>query len=146
MNWIEYVRKRSWPNLECYPEIWIESLRKLRLPSFRLLSKNLKTRIYKTLTLPVVLYGCETWSITLREIVDWIGWIFGPKRDEVTSEWTNLHNEELRNLYSSPSIIRINKSKRMRWAGHITGMGENRNAYEVLMGKLKGKRPLERPR
>jgi hypothetical protein len=72
--------------------------------------------------------------------------IFGLKRDEVTSEWRKLHNEELRDLYSSPSIIRIIKSSRMRWAGHVARMWEKRNAYRVLVGKPEGKRPLERPR
>jgi hypothetical protein len=72
--------------------------------------------------------------------------IFGPKRVEVTGEWRKLHNEELRDLYSSPSIIRIIKSRRMIWAGHVARMGENRNAYRLLMGKPEGKRPLGRPR
>jgi hypothetical protein len=72
--------------------------------------------------------------------------IFGPKRDEVTGEWRKLHNEELRDLYSSPSIIRIIKSRRMRWAGHIARMGEKRNTYRLLVGKPEGKRPLGRPR
>jgi hypothetical protein len=71
--------------------------------------------------------------------------IFGPKRYEVTGEWRKLHNEELRDLYSSPSIIRINKSRR-RWADHVARMGEKRNAYRLLMGKPEGKRPLGRPR
>jgi hypothetical protein len=72
--------------------------------------------------------------------------IFGPKRDEVTGEWRKLQNEELRDLYFSPSIIRIIKSRRMRWMGHVTRMGENRNAYRLLVGKPEGKRPLGRPR
>jgi hypothetical protein len=74
--------------------------------------------------------------------------IFGPKRDEVSGEWRKLHNEELCDLYSSPStsIIRIIKSRKMRWAGHIARMGEKRNAYRLLMGKPEGKRPLGRPR
>jgi hypothetical protein len=72
--------------------------------------------------------------------------IFGPKRDEVTGEWIKLHNEELRDLYSSPSIIRIIKSRRMRLAGHVARMGEKRNAYRLLVGKPDGKRPLRRPR
>jgi hypothetical protein len=63
----------------------------------------------------------------------------------VTGEWRKLHNEELRELYSSPSIIRIIKSRRMRWAGHVARMGEKRNAYRLLVGKPEGKRPLERP-
>jgi hypothetical protein len=72
--------------------------------------------------------------------------IFGPKRDEVTGEWRKLHNEELRDLYSPPSIIGIIKSRRMRLAGHVARMGEKRNAYRLLVGKPDGKRPLGRPR
>jgi hypothetical protein len=72
--------------------------------------------------------------------------IFGPKRDEVIGEWRKLHNEELHDLYSSPSIIRIIKSRRIRWAGHVARMGEKTNAYRLLVGKPEGKRPLERPR
>jgi hypothetical protein len=72
--------------------------------------------------------------------------IFGPKKDEVTGEWRKLHNEELRDLYSSPSIIRIIKSWRMRWASHVARMREKRNAYRLLVGKTEGKRPLGRPR
>jgi hypothetical protein len=69
-----------------------------------------------------------------------------PKRDEVTGEWRKLHSEELHNLYSSPDIIRQVKSRRMRWAGHVAHMGEERNMYKVLVGKPEGKRPLGRPR
>jgi hypothetical protein len=72
--------------------------------------------------------------------------IFGPKRDEVIGGWRKLHNEELHNLYCSPSIIRIIKSRRMRWAGHVARMVEKRNAYGILVGKPEGKRPLGRPR
>jgi hypothetical protein len=72
--------------------------------------------------------------------------IFGPKRDEVTGEWRKLHNEELHNLYLSPDIIRQVKSRRMRWAGHVACMGEDRKLYKVLVGKPKGKRLLGRPR
>jgi hypothetical protein len=72
--------------------------------------------------------------------------IFGPKRDDVTGEWRKLHNEELRDLYSSPSIIRIIKSGRMRWAGHVAQMGEKRNAYRLLVGKPEGKRPPGSPK
>jgi hypothetical protein len=72
--------------------------------------------------------------------------IFGPKRDEVTGKWRKLHIEELHNLYSSPNIIRQIKSRRMRWAGHVARMGEERNVYRVLVGKSEGKRPLGRPR
>jgi hypothetical protein len=72
--------------------------------------------------------------------------IFGPKRDEVIGKWIKLHNEELRDLYSSPSIMRIIKLRRMRWAGHAARMGEKRNAYRLLVGKPEGRRPLGRPR
>jgi hypothetical protein len=72
--------------------------------------------------------------------------IFGPKEDEVTGEWRKLHNEELHNLYLSPDIIRQVKSRRMRWAGHVARMGEERKVYKVLMGKPEGKGPLGRSR
>jgi hypothetical protein len=72
--------------------------------------------------------------------------IFGPKRDGVTGGWRKLHNEELHNLYSSPSIIRIIKSRRMRWAGHVARIGGKRNVYVLLVRKPEGKRPLGRPR
>jgi hypothetical protein len=72
--------------------------------------------------------------------------IFGPKRDEVTGGWRKLHKEELHNLYSSPSIIRIIKPRRIRWAGHVARMGEKRFVFRLLVGKPEGKRPLGRPR
>jgi hypothetical protein len=72
--------------------------------------------------------------------------IFGQPRDEVTGGWRKLYNEELHNLYSSPSIIRIINSGRMRWAGHVARMGEKRNLYRLLVGKPEGKRPLGKPR
>jgi hypothetical protein len=72
--------------------------------------------------------------------------IFGPQRGEVTGEWRKMHNEELHDLYSSPSIIRIMKSMRMRWAGHVARTSEKMNAYRLLVGKPEGKRPLGRPR
>jgi len=80
------------------------------------LSKNLKIKIYRTIILPFVLYGCETWSLTLREEhrLRVLRRIFGPKRDEVTGEWRKLHNEELSDLYCSPNIVRVIKSRRMR--------------------------------
>ena len=72
--------------------------------------------------------------------------IFGPERDGVTGEWRKLHNEELNDLYSSPNIVRVLKSRRLRWAGHVARMKEGRGVYKVLVGKLEGKRPLGRPR
>jgi hypothetical protein len=87
----------------------------------------------------VVLYGCETWSLTLREEHRLrvfenrvLRRIFGPKRDEVTGVWRKLHNEELHRFYSSPSVIRMIKSRRMRWAGYVVRVGEKRNAYKIL--------------
>jgi len=72
--------------------------------------------------------------------------IFGPRRNEVTGEWRRLHNEELNDLYSSPNIVRVIKSRRMKWAGHMACMGEERGAYRVLVEKPEGRRPLGRPR
>ncbi|KAJ4435502.1 hypothetical protein ANN_18118 [Periplaneta americana] len=123
-----------------------------KLLSSSVLSKNLKIRIYKTVILPVVLYGCETWTLTLREEQRLrvfenkvLMKIFGTKRDEVTGEWRKLHNTDLHALYSSPDIIRNIKSRRLRWAGHVARMGEFRNAYRVLVGSPEGKRSLGRP-
>jgi hypothetical protein len=89
--------------------------------------------MYKTIILPVVLYGCETWSLTLKEEHRLrvfenrvLRRIFGSKRNEVTGEWRKLHNEELHNLYSTPDIIRQVKSWRVRWAGHVARVGEER--------------------
>jgi hypothetical protein len=108
------------------------------LLSSRLLSRNLKVKIYKTMILPVVLYGCETWSLTLREghrlkVFEnrVLRRIFGPKRDEIKGEWRQFHNGELHNLYSSPDIISQIKSRRMSWAGHVARVGEGRNVYRV---------------
>jgi hypothetical protein len=104
--------------------------------------------MYKTIILPVALYGCETWSLTLREEqrLRVLRRIFGLKRDDVTGGWRELHNEEIHNLYSSPSIIRMIRSRRMRWAGHVARMVETRSTYRIMVGKPEGKRPLGRPR
>jgi len=103
--------------------------------------------------MPVVLYGCETWSLTRREEKKLrvfenmvLRRIFGPRRDEITGEWRRLHDEELNDLYSSPNMVRVIKSRRMRWAGHVARMVEERGVYRVLVGKPEGRRPLGRPR
>jgi hypothetical protein len=96
----------------------------------------------------VVLYGCETWSLTLRKEHRLrvfenrvLRRIYGPKRDEVTGDWRKLHG-----LYSSPSIIRVIKARRMRWVGHVVYMGKVRGAYNILVGRPEGRRPLGKPR
>jgi hypothetical protein len=101
----------------------------------------------------VVLYGCKTWSLTLREkhrprVFDnrVLRRIFGPTRDGMVGGWRKLHNEKFHNLYCSPSIIRTIKSRRMRWAGNVAGIGENRSGYRILLGETEGKRPLGRSR
>src|SRR5215510_5008673 len=100
-----------------------------------------------------ILYGCENWSLILKEERRLRAFenrvlrrLFGPKRDEVTGEWRKLHNEELNCLYSLPNIVRVVKSRRMRLAGHVVCMGEERELHRVLVGKPEGKRPLGRPR
>ena len=103
--------------------------------------------------LPVVLYECETWSLTLREERKlrvfnnmMLRRIFEPRWDKVTRELRRLHNEELNDLYSSPNFLQVIKSRRMRWAGHVVQMGEKRGVYRVLVGKPEGKKPLGRHR
>jgi hypothetical protein len=116
---VVYVPHRNNVTIHCGALTQYEAVQNLL--SSRLLSKNVNIRIYKTIILPVVLYGCEIWSLTLRQQHRLrvfenrvLRRIFGLRRDEVTGEWRKLHNEELRDLYSSPSIIRMIKSKRMR--------------------------------
>ena len=120
---------------------------------FQVAIQKFKIKIYRIIILPVVLYGCETWSLTLREerklrvfenMV--LRRIFGPRRDDVTGDWRRLHNEELNDLYSSPNIVRVINSRRMRWVGYVVHMDEERGLSTVLVGKLEGKRPLRRPR
>ena len=124
-----------------------------KILSSQLLYKKLKVNAYKTIILPVVLYGCETLSLTLREehrlrVFEYevLREIFGAKRDEITGHWRKLHNAELHVLYFSPNIIGNLKSRRLRWAGHVARMEQFRNAYRVLVGKPESKRPLGRPR
>jgi hypothetical protein len=112
--------------------------------SSRLLSKNVKVKIYKTIILPVVLYGCEAWSLTLREEHRLrvfenrvLRSIFGPKRDEVTGEWSKLHNEELHNLYSSPDIIRQVKADEVGGACNTHGRGQK--SVQGFGGKARRK-------
>jgi len=122
------------------------------LLSSRLLSRNLKIKIYRNIILPVAVYGCETWSLTLRverrpRVFEnrVLRRIFVPRRDEVTGEWRKLHTEEVNDLYCSPNILRVIKSRRMRWSGHVARMGERRGLYSVLMGKSEGKDHLGDP-
>jgi hypothetical protein len=104
--------------------------------SSRIISKNIKIKLYETVNLPVVLFGCETWSLTLREEHGLRAFenralrrIIGPKREEDGS-WRKLHNDELHSLYTSPNIVRVIKSRRTRWAGHVARMEEE----EVITG------------
>jgi hypothetical protein len=99
------------------------------------------------------MYGCETWSLTLRKERRLrmfenrvLRRVFGPKRGEVTGEWRKLYNEELNDLYSLPNIVRVVKTRRMGWAGHVARMGEDRGVYKLLVGKPEEKRPLVKPR
>jgi hypothetical protein len=122
------------------------------LLSSRLISKNLKIKTYRTVLLPVGLYGCETWSPTLREEHRLrvfenrvLRKIFGPKREEDGS-WRKLHNDELHSPYSSLNIVRVIKSSKMRWVGHVARTGEGNGVYRVLVGRPEEKRPLGRPR
>jgi len=142
----EEIKSRMRSRNACYHSVQ-------NLLSSRLLFKNLKINLYRNVILPVVLYGCETWSLTLREerklkvfqnMV--LRRIFGPRREEVTGEWRRLFNEERNDLYSSPNIVRVIKSRRMRWAGNVGRIGEERGVYRVLVGKPEGRRPLGRPR
>jgi len=142
----EEIKSRLRSGNACYHSVQ-------NLWSSRLLSKNLKIKIYRTIILPVVLYGCETWSLALREERKLrvfentvLRRIFGLTRDEVAGEWRRLHKEELNDLYSSPNIVRVIKSRRTRWAGHVARLGKERVVCRVLVGKPEGKRPLGRPR
>jgi len=119
--------------------------------SLRLLFKNTKIKVYRNIILRVVLYGPDTWSLTLREERRLrmfenrvLRRIFGPMRDEITGEGRKLHNEEINYLYCSPNTVRVIKSRRIIWEGHVARIG--RGVYRALVGKSEGKRPLGRPR
>jgi len=141
----EEIKSRLRPGSACYHSVQ-------NLLSSRLLSRNIKMKIYRTIILPVLLFGCETWSLKLREerklrvFENMVLRIFGPRRVEATGEWRRLHNEELNDLYSLPNIVRVIKSRRMRWAQNVARMGEERGVYRVLLGKPERKRPMGRPR
>jgi hypothetical protein len=141
----EEIRSRLKSGNPCYHSVQ-------NLLHSSLLSKNTKIKIYRTIILPVVLYGCETLSLTMREERRLrvfenrvLRWVFGPKRDEVTGKWKRLHNEELYDLYPSPNIVQVMKSRRLRWRGHVAGMGERRGAYRVWWGNLRERDHLENP-
>jgi hypothetical protein len=141
----EEIKRRMNSGNACY-----HSVQNL-LPSY-LLSKNLKIIIYNNIIFPVVLFGSETWSVTLREEHRLrvfenrvLRRIFGPKRNEVMGGWRKLHYEKLRDLYSPPSIVRMIKPRRVRLAEHVARM-ERRNAHGLLVGTPERKRPLERRR
>ena len=119
---------------------------------FSLLYKNIKLR-YTELILSAVLYGCETWSLTLREARRLsvfenrvLRKIFGAERDGVSGEWRNMHNDDLHDLYCSPNIVRVIKPRRMRWVGHVACMEERRGVYMILVRKPEIKSPLATPR
>jgi hypothetical protein len=146
LNLIQKEERRLNSGNACYPSVQI-------LLSSCLLSKNIKIRIHKTVILPLVLYGYATWSLTIKEEHRLrvfenrvLRRIFGPKRDDVKGEGCQVHNKEIRDLHSSPSIIRMIKLRRMRWTDNVARMVEYRNAYRLLVGKPEGKRPLGRPR
>jgi len=142
----EEIRSRLKSGNACYYSVQ-------NLLSSILLFKNLKFKIYRTIILPVVLYGCETWSLTLREEHRLrmsenkvLRSIFGSKRDEVTGEWRKLPNEELNDLYYSPNIVWAIKSKIIKWAEHVARMGDGRGLYRVLVEKPERKRRLGKRR
>jgi hypothetical protein len=140
------VKRRLKSGNACYHSVQ-------NLLSSSLLSRNVKIKMYRTIILPVVLYGCETWLLTWRE-EHWgrvfknkvLRRIFGPKRAEVVGEWRRLHYEEVYVLCYSANIVHVIKSGIMRCAGHVACIGKRRCAYRVLVGKPEEIRPLESPR
>jgi hypothetical protein len=117
-----------------------------------LLSKFIKIKIHRNIIQPAVLYGCETWSLIFREkhklrVFESRGLmrIFGPKRGKVTGEWSNLHNDKLNDLYSSPNIVWVIKSNKMKWVGHLAHMWESRGVYRIWWGILRDRDHLGDP-
>ena len=124
--------------------LWVQNLL-----SSSLLAHNIKIKIYRTIILPFILYGCETWSLTLREESRLrasdnrvLRRTFGPSREELTQEWRKLHKEELNDLYSLPVLIRVIKSRRIIWVVDVTRMGKRKCACRELVGKPERKTPL----
>ena len=155
VRWIKSVV--PWYGAACSLVDEYQVIRKFLLPtssgclSWRCYSRNIKSTINKVIILPAVLYGCETWSLVLREERRLrvfenrvLRKIFGPKRIEVRGKW-RIHNEDLYDLYSSPNFILVIKSRRIRWAGHVARMGERRGVYCVSVGSPERKKPIGRP-
>jgi len=133
----EEIKSRLKSGNSCYHSVQ-------NLLSSSLLSKNIKIKIYRTMILPVVVYGCETWSLTLqkerRQMVyedKVLRRIFGHKRDEVTGEWRKLHNEELNDLNCSPNIVRVIKSRKMKGVGHVARTGGGNVYIGLWWGNLR---------
>jgi hypothetical protein len=142
----EEIKSRLKSGNACYHSVQ-------NLLSYSLLSKNVKIKIYRTIILPVVLYGCKAWSLTLKEECRLrvfenrvLKRIFGPKRGKVVREWKKLHNEELNDPYSVPHIIQVIKWRRMRLAGHVACVGEGEVLTGFWWGNLRERDLLEDPR
>jgi hypothetical protein len=135
------VNSRLYSDKACYHSVQ-------RLSSFRLLSKSIKIKIHRR----EISYGSDSWSLTFREVhrlkvfENRVLKTFEPKREGILRGWRKVRNEEILNLYSSPNILRMIKSRRMRWTEHVEHMGQKSSAYRILLGKAEGKRQIGRPR